>query len=140
MNIESDHRLDVFFYGLFMDEALLQAKGLNPQNPRVAELANYRLVIGERATLIPSPGGSAYGLLFSLTKEEIDRLYSEASVSIYQPENVQAKLPNGEIVTALCFNLPKPPSASERNSEYATRLKALAERLGLPRDYVETIS
>jgi hypothetical protein len=140
MNSESDQRLDVFFYGLFMDEALLQTKGLNPQNPRLAKVANYRLVIGERATLIPSPGGAVYGLIFSLTEEEIDRLYSEASVSIYQPQNVQAKLANDEIVTALCFNLPKPPSASERNSEYATRLKALAERLGLPRDYVDTIS
>ena len=140
MNIQSEQQLDVFFYGLFMDESLLRTKGLNPRNPRLAEVASYRLLIGERATLVPSPGAAAFGLLFSLTRAEIDRLYSDASVSIYQPETVQAKLANGEIVAALCFNLPKPPAVSERNPEYATRLKALAERLGLPPQYVATIS
>lgn len=140
MTTASERRLDVFFYGLFMDEVVLRAKGLDPQNPRLAEVANYRLVIGERATLVPSPGATAYGLLFSLTKEEINLLYSDASVSVYRPETVQASLTNGDSVEALCFNLPEAPAASERNPQYAAKLKTLAERIGLPPDYVARIS
>jgi hypothetical protein len=41
-------RVDVFFYGLFMDETLLQAKGIEPQQRRLAVLENFRLMIGER--------------------------------------------------------------------------------------------
>ena len=132
-------RVDVFFYGLFMEGDLLQAKGLDPQNPRLAKVVNFRLVIGARATLVPSAQAVVYGVLFSLTHEEIDRLYAEASVSVYRPEAVLAYLANGEIVPALCFNLPQSPAVDERNPQYATKLKALAERLGLPPDYVATI-
>lgn len=39
----------VFFYGLFMDQELLKAKGLNPANPRLAYVAGYGLRIGQWA-------------------------------------------------------------------------------------------
>jgi len=39
----------------------------------------------------------------------------------------------------LCFNLLEPPRADEANSEYASKLRDLALRLGLPSDYVDTI-
>ena len=81
-----------------------------------------------------------HGLLFSLTQAEIDSLYSEPSVSQYRAEPVLAKLRNGECVSALCFNLPEPPSSTERNPQYAARLRALAERIGLPAEYVATIT
>jgi hypothetical protein len=63
-------RIDVFFYGLFMDEALLHAKGIVPQHRRLAVLDNFELVIGERATLVPSSGHAAHGVIFSLTHAE----------------------------------------------------------------------
>ena len=133
-------RIDVFFYGLFMDEALLQAKGIEPQQRRLAALENFRLMIGERATLIPSPGHTVHGVVFSLSHAEIDSLYAEASVSVYRPEAVMARVPNGETVPSLCFNLPAPPAATARNPQYAAKLKAVAARIGLPAEYVETIN
>lgn len=133
-------RFDVFFYGLFMDETLLQAKGIEPQQRRLAALENFRLVIGERATLIPSAGQIVHGVIFSLTHAELDSLYAEASVSVYRPEAVSARVAGGEMVPALCFNLPTPPAATERNPEYAAKLKAVAQRIGLPAEYVETIA
>lgn len=132
-------RIDVFFYGLFMDEMLLQAKGIEPQQRRLAALENFRLMIGERATLIPNPGHIVHGVVFSLTHTEIDSLYAEASVSVYRPEAIMARVPNGETVPALCFNLPAPPVATERNPQYAAKLKAVAARIGLPAEYVKTI-
>ena len=133
-------RIDVFFYGLFMDETLLQAKGVDPQQRRLAALENFRLVIGKRATLVPSAGDTVHGVLFSLTHAEIDSLYADASVSIYRPEAVVAKVGAAELVPALCFNLPTPPASTERNPHYAAQLKELAERIGLPAEYVVTIT
>jgi hypothetical protein len=141
MNVtgEQGERVEVFFYGLFMDEALLRGKGLNPLNRRVAYVEGFRLRIGERATLVPSEGATAHGVVFSLTRGELDALYSEPSVSAYRPEVVNARTADGGSARALCFNLPAPPSAGERNPLYASKLRELAARLGLPADYVSSI-
>ena len=136
---EDAKRIDVFFYGLFMDEAVLRGKGLSPLDGRLARVENFRLFVGERATLAPREGSVAHGVLFSLTPREVDALYSEDSVSAYRPEAVCAQLADGTFVPALCFNLPAPPAAEERNALYASRLRELAARLGLPADYVSSI-
>jgi gamma-glutamyl AIG2-like cyclotransferase len=132
-------RIDVFFYGLFMDEALLREKGLQPVNRGVAVVENFSLVIGERATLVPCPGQTAHGVVFSLTHREVDELYSETSVSVYRPEAIVARLADGSVRPALCFNLPVPPSREERNPQYAQKLREVASRLGLPQGYVSSI-
>ena len=131
--------IDVFFYGLFMDEALLREKGVNPANRRTAFVENFSLIIGARATLVPCAGQTVHGVVFSLTHAEVDVLYAEASVSVYRPEAVLAQLADGSVIPALCFNLPAPPASDERNPQYAAKLKALAERIGLPPDYVASI-
>lgn len=132
-------RIEVFFYGLFMDETLLREKGMNPQRRRMASVENFYLRIGERATLVPCSNETVHGVLFSLTHNEVDALYRDASVSVYRPEAVAARLADGGVVPALCFNLPVPPSLTERNSQYVSKLKELAARIGLPPDYVSSI-
>ena len=139
MTEDKAERVEVFFYGLFMDEALLREKGLRPEGRRLASVEDFRLVIGERATLVPCEGRVAHGVLFSLTRSEIETLYSEESVRVYRPEVVNARASDGRVTQALCFNLPAPPSDVERNTLYASRLRELAERLGLPAEYVSTI-
>jgi hypothetical protein len=132
-------RLDVFFYGLFMDEALLRAKGLNPLNRRAARVEDFQLLIGERATLVRREGATTYGVVYTLMRGEVEALYSEESVSAYRPEVLTARLAGGPDARVLCFNLPAPPSAGERNPLYASKLRELAERLGLPAEYVSSI-
>ena len=132
-------RIDIFFYGLFMDEALLRDKGMKPGNRRVAFVENFSLVIGARATLVPCPGRTAHGVLYALTHSEVDALYSEASVSVYRPEAVSARVADGSLIPALCFNLPAPPSMDGRNPQYVSKLRELAERIGLPPSYVSSI-
>jgi len=131
--------VDVFFYGLFMDEDLLRAKGLDPKQRRLAEVRGFRLVIGDRATLIASPDDAVHGVVFALTHHELDSLYSEPSVSAYRPEAVSAKLADGNSVPALCFNLPSLPESASRNLAYAGKLAELAARIGLPPGYVDSI-
>jgi hypothetical protein len=132
-------KIDVFFYGLFMDENLLRAKGVAAAHLRPASVAGFQLRIGQRATLVPAPSGRVFGLIASLSHVELEQLYSEPSVQAYRPEAVLAHLANGETRAALCFNLVEPPSADKRNPEYASKLRALAERLHFPADYVATI-
>jgi hypothetical protein len=136
---EEVRRIAVFFYGLFMDDALLREKGMNPVNSRMASVENFSLVIGARASLVPCAGQTVHGVLFSLTHSELDALYGEASVSVYRPEAVSARLADGSVIPALCFNLPVPPSIEERNPQYASKLKELAGRIGLPPGYVSSI-
>jgi hypothetical protein len=63
----SDRRIDGFFYGLFMDIDILREAHVAPVNPRRAHVDGFALRIGQRATLLPSAGGRAYGMLFALT-------------------------------------------------------------------------
>ena len=139
MTEEKVRRIDVFFYGLFMDDALLREKGINPTNRRMASVENFSLVIGARATLVPCPGRTSHGVLFSLTHSEVDALYGEASVSVYRPEAVSAQLEDGSVIPALCFNLPVPPSREERDQQYVSKLREVASRIGLPPSYVSSI-
>ena len=132
-------RIDGFFYGLFMDAQVLHEAGTKPSNFRRAYVADFALRIGRRATLVPSPGARAYGMLISLTHAELDRLYSAPGLEAYRPEAVIAHPSDGEATPALCYNLVEAPEPHERNPEYAKRLKSVLESLGFPADYVESV-
>ena len=139
MKEDEGKRVEVFFYGLFMDEALLRGKGLRPEGRRVASVENFRLAGGARATLVPCEGATAHGVVFSLARAEVDALYGEESVSAYRPEVLTARLAGGGVTEALCYNLPAPPAAVERDGQYALKLRELAARIGLPPEYVSSI-
>ena len=130
---------DVFFYGLFMDRALLIERGLHPVNERPAKVEGYSLRIGNRATLAPTPDANVHGIVMTLSQAEIESLYSEASVRDYRPEPVTAMFADGSAAPVLCFILPEPPTPDEHNQVYADTLRALARRLGLPTEYVKSI-
>jgi len=132
-------KIDVFFYGLFMDERLLLEKGILDTNLHLASVPGFKLHIGKRATLVPAQSGKVFGLIGSLSHAELEELYSEPSVQAYRPEPVLAYLTNGEPLAALCFNLVEPPSSDEQNLEYAAKLRTSAERLKFPADYIASI-
>ena len=128
----------VFFYGLFMDEDLLRAKGLNPNNIRLAALKDYELKIGARATLVPAVGACAYGTVMELDSNELQSLYSGDGVEDYVPETVQINVIKGPTVEASTYILPV-EKLSGSNSEYAAKLADVAKKLALPDDYVGEI-
>jgi hypothetical protein len=135
----ADRRLEVFFYGLFMDADALRAKGLDPVNTRQAQVEGRALRIGQRATLVESPASAVYGILMGLTHAEIDQLYADPSVRMYRPEAVRAELSDGSIIAALCFNLVTAPSVEEANPAYAATLRDLGRKLDLPAHYIESL-
>ena len=136
----SDRRIDAFFYGLFMDIDILREADVAPVNPRRAHVDGFALRIGERATLLPSAGGRAYGMLFALTHSELERLYTAPGLEQYRPEAVLAQSLGGTAVPALCYNLREAPQPHERNPEYATRLQRALRKLDFPEEYVATVS
>ncbi|MGE3526431.1 MAG: gamma-glutamylcyclotransferase family protein [Gemmatimonadales bacterium] len=131
----------IFFYGLFMDRALLVEKGLHPGIIGPAVLPDYRIYIGERATLLRSASSRAYGIVMELPDEEARALYAEPSVREYIPEAVQVELlDTGEAVEADCYNLPPELGRAGANPAYAARLSRLVEALGFDPAYVEEIA
>jgi hypothetical protein len=136
----SDRRLDAFFYGLFMDVDVLRESSVVPINPRRAYVDDFALRIGQRATLLPSSGARAYGMLIALTHQELERLYTAPGLEHYRPEAVLAHPLEGTPVPALCYNLREAPGPHERNPDYATRLQRVLSKLNFPPAYVAGVS
>jgi len=131
----------IFFYGLFMDRSLLTAKGLHPERVGPAVLSEYRIHIGERATLLPSASSRAYGVVMELSDQEARTLYSEPSVREYQRESVQVELLDShEVVEAFCYNLPRELGLVGANPAYANQLSRLVEALQFDSAYVQEIA
>ena len=129
---------DVFFYGLFMDGALLRERGINPLRPRKAVVPCYRLRIGRRALLVPQFGAQAFGMVFALSDPEIASLYAEPGLELYRPESVVAFFEDGTIGAVTTFNLSEEHATAKVNRDYAMKLRVIFEQLGFPTDDVPT--
>ena len=128
----------VFFYGLFMDESLLAKKGIKPSEIKLGFVDGYGLRIGERATLVRCPDSRAYGAMMDITPSDATELYSEESVSGYEPEPVIVELMDGKQVEATCYNLPS-DKVTGTNQRYADSLLEVATRLDFPDFYLDQI-
>lgn len=130
----SERTHDLFFYGLFMDAAILRQKGAHPLHPRKAVVPGFRLRIGRRALLVPQFGAQAYGMVFALSEKDIAALYSEPGLELYRPESVLASFEDGTFGAVTTFNLDAAHASAEENQEYAAKLRVVFERLGFPTD------
>ena len=136
----SDRRIDSFFYGLYMDLEILREAGVAPSNPRRAYVEGFELRIGQRATLLPSPGSRAYGMLYALTHADLERLYTAPGLEHYRPEAVLALPLGGTPTPALCYNLRVAPRPQERNPDYAERLRRALTKLDFPPEYIASVA
>jgi hypothetical protein len=133
-------RIDGFFYGLFMDGDVLKGQSVTALNPRKAYVDDFELCIGRRSTLVPNEGARSYGVVYALTHEDLDRLYSSPGLREYYPEAVIATTLESQSLPALCYNLREKPGRHEANPEYAEELRAVLARFSFPSDYIESIS
>ncbi len=128
----------VFFYGLFMDERLLAAKGITPSEVNLGFVDGWGLRIGERATLVRRPGSRVYGAMMDIAPGDATELYAEQSVADYLPEPVIVELLDGTQAEAICYNLPG-DKITGTNREYAESLLDVATKLNFPDSYLEQI-
>src|SRR4026208_1895504 len=126
----SDRLINVFFYGLFMDQDLLRTRGIAALDPRPASVEGLGLRVGKRATLVPARDERSYGVVMSLTQRDLDELYETPGLEQYQPEAITCTTFAGEVVSALCYNLPSAPAPDEVNEEYAAQLRVVLTKLG----------
>lgn len=133
-----DSTINVFFYGLFMDETLLASKGIRPKSARLGHVDGLRLHIGERATLLPAEDSRSYGVLMEVAADQAAALYSDESVCDYVAEPVVVHLPDDEQVAAVCYNLPA-SKLTGTNRRYAAALLTVATGLGMPESYLARI-
>jgi len=136
----TDRRIDGFFYGLFMDSDILRESEVVVVSPRRAYVDGYVLCIGRRATLVPTPGARAYGMVFALTHDELEKLYTAPGLEKYRPEAILAHSKEGETLPPLCYNLREAPGPEEANAAYAARLRAALGKLEFPPEYIASIA
>ena len=122
---------DVFFYGLYMDEDILKSKGVEPRNKRKALANGYELRLGNMATLLRVENAKAYGMVYSLTHEEIDILYKNSGLTQYVNEALMVELEDNSSIVTLCSVLLDEPKADERNDEYYQKLVTCMKKYGL---------
>ena len=121
-----------------MSPDILASKAVEPRDPRIGFAAGYRLRIGNMATLLREEGSQAYGIVYSLTHEEIDRLYTKAGLDMYVSEAMLVTLESGDHIATLCKNLLIPPAESESNLDYQTKLVQCMSQLNVPTAHVPT--
>lgn len=124
-----------------MDSSLLEDMGFRPKVLGNAKLDDYQIYIGDRATLIPTAGSIAYGVLMELQGAEASALYSRPEVSGYRAESVIANLMEDDSPhRSACYILPQESLGSDINTEYAKKLAILVVELGFPMSYAHEIS
>ena len=69
---ERERRVEVSFYGLFMDEELLRGKGLEPEGGEIAAFDGFALRIGQRAADLDTIDASPLNLFLIDSSQSID--------------------------------------------------------------------
>ncbi len=132
MDNSKDRLVDVFFYGLYMDEEILKSKNVTPRNKRAAIAPGYHLRVGKMATLLRDNNAQAFGMVYSLTHDEVTSLYEGSGLTAYVPESIVIQTKENQNIAALCCNLLNPPSDDEKNEAYLEKLTACMEKYNLP--------
>jgi hypothetical protein len=133
-------RIWVFFYGSFMSPEVLAKADVRPTDLQKARLDGWELTIAPRATLVPSPGRSAFGVVARLTHAELDRLYTKDwfGFGTYLPEAVlvnetaQCSLP---AVTYISWQV----EGGKPARDYVEKILSVAREHGFPEEYVRHI-
>jgi hypothetical protein len=133
--------VSVFFYGSYMNRAVLAEVGLQPRIWEVATLAGFDIEISPRANLVRAPGRAVWGILSAATHAELDRLYAHAHDVLgetYLPEPVLCAPLEGGLRVALCYICPhmEPRPAA---ADYVDRILAPGREHGFSPDYLTRI-
>lgn len=137
----SDPRVVAFFYGSYINPAVLGEVDLVPDRVEVARLPGFDIEIRPLANLVPSDRHSVYGILATATHAELERLYSHARDvlgGVYLPRAVLTHTLTGQAEAALCYIAPRldPAPAS---AAYVARIVEPARRYGFPPWYVDRL-
>ena len=137
----AESKVWVYFYGSYMNFAVLREVGYVPERWEVARLGGFDLLIRPRANLVRSDGQCVYGILATATHAELGRLYAHAQGVLgetYLPEAVLAETMEGTWRPALCYLCPAMEPRPAAN-DYVDRIAGPAREYGFPEWYVRRI-
>lgn len=128
----------VFFYGSYMNRAVLAEAGMAPKRWEPATLSGFDIRIAPRANLERARDGIVFGVLASATHEELERLYTHAQTvlgEIYLPEAILVRVGEAGYEPALCY-ISRDMKAAPADPAYVERILGPARELGFPSWYV----
>ena len=136
-----ERKVWTFWYGSYMNPAVLAEVDLRPDSFAVARLDGYDIRIEPLANLVRADGLDVYGVLAQATHAELDRLYAHARNvlgAVYLPEAVLVQTRDLTWRPALCYIAtamePRPPERA-----YVERILLPARDLGFPSWYVKKL-
>jgi orotate phosphoribosyltransferase len=132
----------VFFYGSYMNRAVLAEVELRPAQFLSARVSGFDVRIAPRANLVRAPGCTVFGALATATHAELERLYAHARDvlgEVYLPEAVVAVDAAGCSRPALCY-VARDMRERPAEAAYVERVIAGARELGAPDDYLERLA
>jgi hypothetical protein len=138
---ESPRRVRVFFYGTFMDPAVLSEHGVAASDVMAASVSGFDLVVGPRVNLVRSDWACSYGALIAVTHDDLSALYAglEERFGVqYLPEAVLARTRDGVHTPALCY-IAHEMAAGKPDPAYVAHLAACIRALGLPDWYASRV-
>jgi len=128
----------VFFYGSYINFAVLREVGLAPERWEVARLDGFDIRIRPRANLVRSDQHCVYGIVATATHAELARLYAHARDvlgEVYLPEAVLVQTLAGLWRPALCYICPEMDPRPADNA-YVERIVGPARDFGFPGWYI----
>jgi hypothetical protein len=127
-----------FFYGSFMNLAVLRRVGLTPEQWELATLGGFDITIRPLANLVRSDQHVVYGIVAPATHEELRRLYEHAEHDLggrYLPEAVLVQTLDGKLRPALCYIAPEmEPRPADK--AYLDRIVGPAKEYRFPDWYI----
>ncbi len=131
MDNSSSRLVEIFFYGLYMDDSILKNLDVVAKNKRVAYVDWYRLRIGKNATLLREKSSKCYGVVCSIMHDDIYKLYIDTGLVNYVPEALLVSTDDSKSFAAICYVLLNPPQKDEINSDYYQKLGSCMKEYGL---------
>ncbi len=130
-----------FFYGSYINPAVLREVDLTPDRVEVARLPGFDIEIRPLANLVPSDRHTVYGILATATHAELARLYDHARDvlgGVYLPRAVLAHTLSGPLEPALCYIAPS-LDPGPATAAYVERIAGPARSYGFPAWYLERV-
>ncbi len=134
----SDPKVVTFFYGSYINPAVLREVGLKPDRVDVARLPGFDIEIRPLANLVASDQHTVYGILATATHAELGHLYEHARNvlgGVYLPQAVLAYTGAGQAEPALCYIASNLQRASA-TADYVGRIVEPARKYGFPEWYI----
>ncbi len=137
----SDPKVVTFFYGSYINPAVLREVDLVPDRIEVARLPGFDIEIRPLANLVPSDQHTVYGILATTTHAELERLYAHAREKlggVYVPHPVLAYTLDGRAEPALCYIAPRLAPAPAA-PDYVDRIVEPGQAYGFPAWYIDRL-